>query len=298
MNLQLKSTIAALCLVFVADFAWAQTDSYAELSDYQNVRQITGLALAEQSAEIATTVSQRMIEVHVEEGQAVKKGELLATLEYTVARAEFEAANAIAKDESSVNVARIDAREKRDRVLKFQMAVQNGVGNKMELEIAQNEFNKAMALLKREKSRLVSAAKSAETAMARQEAYFIRAPFDGIVTEQHVHIGNMVKNGDVIFSIVAPSRLRAELNLPLELFGKLQQGETYEIEAGVPIQRTLQARLKFVSPTIDSASQTFRCIFEIDNRDNSLPAGFPIQLTQTQFQDALQGASSQVSMNK
>ena len=298
MNLHLKSTIFAICLLFVADVVWAQTANYPELSGYQQERQITGLALAEQSAEVATIVSQRMVEVHVNEGQAVSKGQLLATLEYSVALAEFQAASAIANDESSVNVARIDARESRDRVLRFQTAVQNGAGNEMELEIAQNEFNKAMALLEREKSRLISAAKSAETAKARQEAYFIRAPFDGIVTEQHVHVGNMVQNGDVIFSIVAPSRLRAELNLPLELFGKLKQGENYDIQAGVPVQRTLQARLKFVSPTIDSASQTFRCIFEIDNKDNSLPAGFPVQLTQSQFNDASQGAGGQFSMSR
>lgn len=283
MKFQPKLFLAAFCMFLVADAADAQTLEYESAQQYEPVRQITGLALAEQTAEVATTVSQRMNEVHVAEGQSVKKGQLLATLEYSVSQAEYEAAEAIANDESAVNVARIDAREARDRVLRFQQAVQNGASNQMELEIANNEFNKAMARLKSEKSRLVSAAKDAETAKAKQEAYFIRAPFDGIVTEQHVHIGNMVKGGDVIFSIVAPSRLRAELNLPVEYFGSLKQGESYEVLAGQPVQQTLQARLKFMSPAIDSASQTFRCVFEIDNQSLGLPAGFSVQLTQSQL---------------
>ena len=290
---------AALCMPLVSGSVLAQTDDYESVQDNEPIRQLSGLALAEQTAEVATTVSQRMNEVHVEEGQAVKKGQLLATLEYSVSKAEYEAAKAIADDQSSVNVALIDARESRDRVLRFQQAVQSGASNQMELEIARNEFNKAMAVLDREKSQMISANKAAETAAAKQEGYFIRAPFDGIVAEQHVHVGNMVRGGDVIFTVVAPARLRAELNLPVELFGRLSQGETYDIQAGQPVERTLEARLKFVSPGIDSASQTFRCVFEIDNSDLGLPAGFPVRLSESQIRGMLPSNSKhQLSMKK
>lgn len=297
---QTSTTIRAiLCAIFAASAAFAQTTDAPSFHQVEPIRQLTGLALAEQSAELATTVSQRMHEVHVDEGQSVKKGQLLATLEYHISKAEYEAAKAIADDQSSVNVALVDARESRDRFLRFQQALQNGAGNQMELEIAQNEFTKSMAVLKREKSRLVSAVKAAETAKAKQESYFIRAPFDGIVAEQHVHVGNMVQSGQVIFTIVAPARLRAELNLPVELFGRMQQGETYQIEAGLPVKETLAAKLKFVSPAIDPASQTFRCVFEIANEDLGLPVGFPVQLTQTQFDGILKTPSEQrFSMNK
>jgi len=284
MNVQTLKYTAALCLAFVANVAMAQSLETGSLG-YEPVRQISGLALAEQTADISTTVSQRMNQVHVEEGQSVTKGQLLATLEYSVSMAEYEAAKTIAEDKSAVNVATIEAREARDRVFRFQRAIQNGASNQMELETANNAFNKAMARLKSEKSRLVSASKSAETALARQEAYFIRAPFDGIITEQHVHIGNMVQGGDVIFTIVAPNRLRAELNLPIDLFGQMQQGESYEMEAGQPVGKTLDARLKFASPAIDPASQTFRCVFEIENEDLQLPSGFSVRLTEPQIPD-------------
>jgi len=262
-------------------------EDFSSEGGYQNVRQLTGLAIAEKVADVSTTVSQRLIEIHVKEGDRVKRGQLLATLESSVSRAEFEAANAIATDTSNVNVALIDAREANFRFARFQQAYTSGASNQMELELAENELKKALARYKREKSNLVTAQKTAETAAARQEAYFIRTPFDGVVTEQHVQIGNLVNNGDTIFTVVAASKLRAELYLPIELFGKLQTGETYTMNAGAPVARDLDAKLKFISPTIDPASQTFRCVFEIDNSAAGLPAGFSVRLADPQVRNLM-----------
>jgi hypothetical protein len=38
--------------------------------------------------------------------------------------------------------------------------------------------------------------------------------------------------------------------------------------------------LKFVDPIIDSGTQTFRCVFEIENSDRKMPAGFGVRLAQ------------------
>lgn len=246
------------------------------------VHQMPGLALAQKTAEVAAIVDQRLVTVHVTEGQQVKKGQLLATLEYGVSRAEYEAAKAIAGDHSGVNIAQIDVNQAQSRFERFKVALASGAGNELELRQAQNELEKAMALLAQEQSQLVRAKKTAETAAARVDAYIVRAPFSGIVTEQHISIGNLAQAGMPIFSIVSPSVLRVELNLPLELYGKLKSGQAYEMTGGVPVSKLIKANLKFVSPTIDSASQSFRCVFEIENKDLSLPAGFPIQLSDQQ----------------
>ncbi len=246
------------------------------------IRQMPGLALAEKTADIAAVVNQRLVTVHVAEGEQVKKGQLLGTLEYALSKAEFQAAKAIADDQSAVNVALIDAAEAQSRLERFHAALATGAGNEMEVRQAKDNYKKAMAIVDRERSQLVRAQKTAETAAAKVDAYIIRAPFSGIITEQHVSVGNMVETGHPIFSIVAADALKIELNLPLPLFGKLKAGEVYEMTGGVPVSKDVKAKLKFVSPVIDSASQSFRCVFTIDNRELGLPAGFPIQLSDDQ----------------
>ncbi len=287
----LKQTVIVMSLMMGA--------TSATLGQHSTVHQLPGLALAEKTAEIAPVVNQQLVTVHVTEGQTVTKGQLMATLEYGVSRAEFEAAKAIADDRSGVNIAQIDVAQAQSRLERFQVALSTGAGNEMELNQAKDELKKALAILSQEESLLVRAKKTAETAAARVEGYIIRAPFAGIVTQQHVSVGNLVEAGMPVFSIVSANHLRVEMNLPLELFGKLEGGKTYEMTGGAPVSQHIKAKLKFVSPMIDSASQSFRCVFVIDNQDMALPAGFPIQLSDQQVTKLLESrnANSAVVQN-
>ena len=248
------------------------------------LRQMPGLAMAAQTADVAAVVNQRLVTVHVAEGERVTKGQLLGTLEYTLGKAEYEAAKAIADDRSAMNIALIDAAEAESRLERFRSALESGASNEMELREAEGNYQRAQALVDRERSQMVRAQKAAETAAAQVNAYIIRAPFSGVVTEQHVSVGNMVETGHPIFSVVAADTLKIELNLPLQLFGSLKAGQEYEMSGGVPVSKVVTAKLKFVSPVIDSASQSFRAVFMIDNKKMGLPAGFPIQLSDEQVE--------------
>ena len=68
------------------------------------MRQMPGLAMADQTADIAAVVNQRLTTVHVAEGERVTKGQLLATLEYALGKAEYQAAKAIADDLSLIHI--------------------------------------------------------------------------------------------------------------------------------------------------------------------------------------------------
>lgn len=288
------TNLIAIIVLFIASDVTVAQNSMA----WMEQQQIPGLALAEKTADVAAVVSQRLTEVHVEEGERVTKGQLLGTLEYAVVQAEYESAMAAAKDRSAVEIATIDVKEASEIVRRLETALARAASNQLEVRNARNNYTKAIAILNQQKSALLRASKAAETAKAQLEAYKIRAPFDGVVVERHVSIGNFVKGGDPIFSVVAPAKLKAELNLPLSLFGKLKQGEFIELSAGAPVSRSIQAKLQFVSPTIDSASQTFRCVFTINNSAGKLPAGFPVQLSGQQMSLLRDGAKPTANPNQ
>ncbi|MEM9940614.1 MAG: efflux RND transporter periplasmic adaptor subunit [Planctomycetota bacterium] len=254
----------------------------------QDLRQMPGIANAHRSANIAAVVDQQLFEVHVSEGEMVRKGQLLATLEYSVSRAEYEAAKAIAEDQSSVYVAQMDVHEAKDRLERFEFALQTRASNQMEVRQAKIRLEKTKAILNQQKARLTQAQKTAETAKARMEAYHIRAPFDGQITRQFVTVGNLVKSGQPVFSIVDTSKLRVEMNLPLELFGAVENGDTLDLVSDVPHPTHLQAKLQFVSPTINPGSQSFRCLFEIPNNKRQYPAGIPVTISATEVNRLVQ----------
>jgi hypothetical protein len=67
--------------------------------------------------------------------------------------------------------------------------------------------------------------------------------------------------------------------VPSDRFGSIRNGSNVTLSGGAPVNSELSAQVCSVSPVIDSASNTFRCVLRIDNTTAGLPAGFSVVLT-------------------
>ena len=234
--------------------------------------------MAHRSAELSATIASQLMEVNVAEGDTVTKGQLLASLDYREAKAAYQAAASAAEDESAVELAKIDFQEHNNKLARVKQAVQTGASNQAELMKVNNDFQRSAARLKLEQNRLLQAKHNKNMLRFRMESYLIRAPFDGIVTEIKDTIGNQIEIGQPVIQVVHYSQLNADLNLPLALFRKIQCNKTYKLSASSPVSKEIEAKLIYVSPVVNSASQTFLAKFEIDNAKFELPAGFTVTL--------------------
>ncbi len=100
----------------------------------------------------------------------------------------------------------------------------------------------------------------------------VRTPIGGVVELRRVQIGQMVKQGDLLFQIGDPDTLRAELLLPEARLGTVRVGQKVHVipaAGGAPTT----ARVTRVSPLVDPASGTFRVVIDIDNRAGHLHGG-------------------------
>ncbi len=90
--------------------------------------------------------------------------------------------------------------------------------------------------------------------------------------------GALLTSEDSIITLADLATLEAHLNLPASMYGTLQIGREYVLRADQPVAADLSARLKSIQPLIDTASQTFHCVFTIDNDEQQLPAGFTVYM--------------------
>ena len=90
------------------------------------------------------------------------------------------------------------------------------------------------------------------------------------------------------------AELIVELNLPLQLFGKLKPGQSYRLTAETPVSRDIEAKLMFVSPIVSSASQTFLAKFEVTNDGFELPSGFTVKLADKELTSIAGNSSSPI----
>jgi multidrug efflux pump subunit AcrA (membrane-fusion protein) len=100
-----------------------------------------------------------------------------------------------------------------------------------------------------------------------------------VVVQIHQKVGTTVDPSLPVVTLANLDVLEVEMYVPTDRFGTVQPGGRLSVQAGAPVNRDLIAEVRAVSPVIDSASNTFRCVLIIDNSNGHLPAGFSVLLT-------------------
>ncbi len=178
--------------------------------------------------------------IRAEVGDAVKAGQLLATLDDADVQIQLEAARA-ARDEANANFARIEKMREKEVV-------------------PQSEYDAA-----------IYAKRYAAAELKRAELDFSRtrvtAPFAGVVSRRYIRERELIEGSTPLFRITAMAPLRARLLVP--------ETRATAFLAGAPVQITgstgesATARVLVVSPTVDPGSGTREVIVE-----RSEPNGF------------------------
>ncbi len=100
----------------------------------------------------------------------------------------------------------------------------------------------------------------------------------------HQKAGYGVDPSVPLITIANLETLEVEMYLPMDRFGSLQVGNRVKVQAAAPVDQELTACVRSVSPVIDSASNTFRCVLLIDNHESQLPVGFSVVLTDVKLE--------------
>jgi RND family efflux transporter MFP subunit len=229
---------------------------------------------ARQMVDIRSPVEGLIEKVHAERGEAVKKGQVLVTLEsgperaaVAVAKQRAEASGAVKSAEAKLDLA--VKKEKRAEELARQNFIStNAVEEaRTERQLAESELKVA-----RENQRL------AELEMQRAAEVLgmrtIRSPVNGVVVDRYLKAGEFATTNvkDPILKVAEIDPLNVEVILPASLYGSVQQGDRAEISPETPPQKFV-ARVRVVDRVINAASGTFGVRLELPNEKQLIPAG-------------------------
>lgn len=237
----------------------AQSDVSARLT-------ANGTASAQQTVEVRPQISATVRVVHIKEGQFVRKGERLFTLD-----ARTEDAN-LSKSEAGLSKSRADLVNaernlERQRELFRQKFISQAV-----LDTAQNQVDSLRGQLGVDQAIVQS------TRVARSFSE-ITAPIAGRTGAISIYPGSLVQpNGAALVNITQINPINVSFTLPERELAALQQalakGEVLvSAESDVVGQSAMQGRLVFVDNAVDTASGAIRLKAEFSNVDNRLWPG-------------------------
>jgi len=121
---------------------------------------------------------------------------------------------------------------------------------------------------------------AARAALARAELDLerttIAAPIAGIIEERTARVGDYLQVGETCATIVRLDPLLVIAAVPERSVAALTVGQT--VEARLVTNEVVEGRLRFISPTADAATRTFRVEAEITNPDGLLRDGVTTDL--------------------
>ncbi len=273
----IKAWVCAIALGLVC-VTHAVAQPVATLADRATIDRLPGLALPKRQVALHTPMEGKLLKVHVEEGQRVAEGQKLVEMDRQLQAAVVEAVKLRATSRSALERARLELAEA--EIMHEQVAKAFAQDAARQWEVRRAKLRRDLAQVAVEAAAEAIAVAEAELKLeqARLERLTMTAPWEGLVTRVAADPGATVGPSDPIVVLIDLRTLKAEIHLSVDLYEKMVVGKTYKLSAGKPIDRQIEGRLTYASKVIDPASRTFRCVFEIDNPDKAMPAGFPVQL--------------------
>ncbi len=115
----------------------------------------------------------------------------------------------------------------------------------------------------------------ARVAMARKAVAdtVVRAPFDGVVGERLVSVGDYVTRGTKVASVMRVSPLRLELTVPAQYVTAVAVGGAVNLEVDAYPGETFVGQVRFVSPALRSDTRALIVEAVVANADGRLKPG-------------------------
>ena len=241
-----------------------------------------GLVIPSKQVVLTAPLDGILAKIVVENGQAVKKDDVIAAMDDEIQQYVVDAATLRANSKAAVTVAELALEEAKLEVEKFEGIVGLGSGRDWELRQKKVIAKQREAELVAEKEKTLQAVAELKLEQARLRKHAIVAPFDGTVVDVVVEEGASLARNDKVIMLAALDELEARINLPntREFYETMRSrvGETFKMMAGDPVNREIEGVLKNVRSVIDPGSATFLCEFTIDNKETKFPAGFAVDL--------------------
>ena len=212
------------------------------------------------TARVFTPLAGRVVALHAELGDKVKKGAPLATLDSP----DFGTAV------SDVAKAEADAARKNSQLARSKILFDGEVLARRDFESAEADARAARAEVERARLRLANVVPAG--ARVEGQRMVLRAPMDGVVADRQVNPGTEVQPGSAnpLFVVSDLSRLWLLIDLPEKEVATLKPGQPVVVGVDAWPEARFTATVERISPLLDPATRRVQVRASLPNPDGRL----------------------------
>lgn len=223
------------------------TRSFIASPSYQQTQQFSGEVRSTNTTAIGFELSGKINQLHVDIGDNVKRGQLLAKLDTQLLTTEQNEIKAnLTENQASLDLANSTLKRS------FSLKQKNYISDQ-KIDELKGQVNRLSATRNQ-----LKAAYSAN--QLKIEKSNIIAPFDGIISQRHHHMGEVTSTGTPIYTIVQSNSPQAYIGVPVDIAKTLALDDQVNIRIA---NHNYPASIKGISAALNPVTRTVELRFSL-----------------------------------
>ena len=204
----------------------------------------------------------KITDVRVNVGDRVQRGDVLATLQVDILRAELAQAEA-ALAEATASAQEAKAQSDRARSLQQQGFFSNA------------QLSQTLAADASAQARVQSARAMVQLQTVRLSQTQVRAPDAGVISARQATVGSVVGAGTELFRLIRQGRIEWRAEVTAAEIARIQVGAPVQVQAASG--QLLQGKVRMVAPSVDAQTRNAIVYVDLPSATGSARAGMYAQ---------------------
>ncbi len=255
-----------------------------ELGDITQLVQAAGILQAKVRVDVGAQVSGQIQKLHVQLGQAVKKGDLLVSLDPELARSDVAQAEAsLAQQQASLDSRRIDAEVAKRELARQRRLLAGQATSGNEAEKAETELAKIEADLRGQVATVARLQAELDKRKLSLSYTRITAPMDGVVVNLPVQEGQTViavQITPLLLTLADLDTITVRTKVPEADIQSIHVGQSARFSTLSGDGQPYEGKVRVIQPIPERAGNAvfYNVLFEVDNRARKLFSDMTVQV--------------------
>jgi len=214
----------------------------------------------EREVRLFSRIPDRIIDIRTEEGDFVSTGEIVAVIENSTLK------EAVQQAEAALRIARANFNNMEREYNRAKRLYDEEAISSQKFDQTETQFENAEGSLEQAKAALSQARENYNDS-------YIKAPFDGIINERFLEVGDMAAAGVPIFSIIQTENVKAAINVVDRDYNYIQEGQEVRLRVRANPGNVFTGSVTRKRPAFDPVSRLAKVEMLFPNEDGELYPG-------------------------
>lgn len=227
-----------------------------------------------EKVEIKSMLTAKIVEMNVDIGSTVKKGDPILTLDSKDLQAQVGVNQSeLGQAHASLEGAKADYETAKINFDRNNQLFQAGAISKQEFEQSQSKLNAAQTAKNVCEAQLKQAQSITAQSEIQLENGIIVSPISGTVTAKIANVGEVVSSGTPLLTVVNPATLLVNAYLPEDQIGQVKTGQKVLIKIPEIPDKKYEGEITVMDSVVDPSSKTVLVKVNFSNTDAQLKPG-------------------------